>query len=106
MKLLLEQESGFHNITEINDINFSEGGRDNKIDMVAVHIWKNSFDPCTQGWFYRYNVKNEKEFQIVKEHSQKMINQLIELDYVKTSDFPINGIDGEFYDDWGWCLKN
>ena len=102
MKLLLEQESGFHNITEINDIDFSAGGRDNKINMVAVHIWKNSFKPGTQGWFYRYYVKNEKELQIVKEHSQKIINQLMELDYVKTSDFPINGIDGEFYDNWGW----
>lgn len=103
MKLLLEQESGFHHIIEINDIDFNEGGRDNKTDMVVVHIWKDSFKPGTLGWFYRYCVKNEKELQIVKEHSQKIINQLMELDYVKTSDFPINGIDGEFYDNWG-CI--
>lgn len=102
MKLLLEQESGFHNIIEFNSIDFSEGGQNDTINMVAIHIWKDSFEPNTQGWFYRYNVKNEKEFQIVKEHIQKIINQLMELDYVKTSDFPINGIDGKFYDNWGW----
>lgn len=102
MKLLFEQESGLHNIIEFNSIDFSEGGHDNKIDMVAVQIWKDSFAPGTQGWFYHYDIKNEKELQIVKNHSQKIINQLMELDYVKTSDFPINGIDGDFYDDWGW----
>ena len=101
MKLLFEQKNGFHNIIEFNSIDFSEGGQNDKIDMVAVEIWKDSFEPNTQGWFYRYYVKNEKELQIVKEHSQKIINQLMELDYVKTSDFFINGIEGSFYDDWG-----
>ena len=101
MKLLIEHNDGIGTIREFNDIYFSEGGKDGKIDMVAIALWSNAFEKGALDWFYHYDVQNENELKMVKEHCKKIINQLMELDYIKTSDFPIKGIDGDFYDCWG-----
>lgn len=105
MLLLHERESGIQDAIEFNYIDCTVDVSNNKIDSVAVHLWNDLLEPNTQRWFYIYcyNVKNEKDFQMVKEHILKILNHLMVLDYIRTSDFPINGINGEFYDNW-WTI--
>lgn len=91
MKLLMEYQNGFNAIEEFTGIDCSESE-----SGISIGITRNSYSE----WLYHYDIKNGNELEFIKAHIQKIFNQLLELDYIKTTDFPIEGIKGDFYLDW------